>query len=143
MQLHASAVAVCGKGCLILGQPGSGKSTVALEMIALGAVLVADDRVNLALVGSKVEMSAPDTIAGLIEARGCGLIRMRHTKSELVLIADLEAASQERLPKLQTRDLLGCACPVIFGKERVGLASILVAALKSGGFLDPDTLMRS
>ncbi len=46
-QLHASAVAVDGRGCLITGASASGKSTLALEMIALGAELVADDRVDV------------------------------------------------------------------------------------------------
>lgn len=143
MQLHASAVAVEGRGCLIVGPPGSGKSTLAVEIIALGGVLVADDRIELATEHGKIRMSAPSTIAGLIEARGCGLIRMPHTEAQLALVVDLERAAPERLPRRETRDLLGFTCPVIFGKDRVGLASILVAALRNNGFVDFDTPIRS
>ena len=43
--LHATAVAVAGRGLLIRGASGSGKSGLALEMMARGAQLVSDDRV--------------------------------------------------------------------------------------------------
>ncbi|MEO1532556.1 MAG: serine kinase, partial [Pseudomonadota bacterium] len=43
--LHASAVALGERGLLILGPSGAGKTRLALELVALGAELVADDRV--------------------------------------------------------------------------------------------------
>ena len=75
-QLHASAVAVEGRGCLITGAAGSGKSTLALEMVALGAELVADDRVDIRRSGKALLLSAPASIAGLVEARGVGILRL-------------------------------------------------------------------
>ena len=38
--LHATAVAVDGSGLLILGPSGSGKSSLAIEILALGADLI-------------------------------------------------------------------------------------------------------
>ena len=45
--LNATAVAVDGQGLLLLGAPGTGKSTLAIAMMALGAVLISDDGVWL------------------------------------------------------------------------------------------------
>ena len=42
--LHASCVSINGNGVLICGSSGSGKSSLAINLIALGAELVADDR---------------------------------------------------------------------------------------------------
>jgi len=42
--LHASCVCLEGRAVLIRGASGSGKSGLALQLIALGAALVADDR---------------------------------------------------------------------------------------------------
>jgi len=44
--IHASCVAVDGKGLLITGASGSGKSALALQLMAFGAHLIADDRVK-------------------------------------------------------------------------------------------------
>ncbi|MDO5529406.1 MAG: hypothetical protein Q4F71_08380, partial [Paracoccus sp. (in: a-proteobacteria)] len=47
VELHASALAAAGRAALILGPSGAGKSSFALTLLALGAGLVADDRVRL------------------------------------------------------------------------------------------------
>ena len=52
MILHATCVAVDGRGLLILGPSGSGKSALALQLIALGAQLVADDRTRVSRRGA-------------------------------------------------------------------------------------------
>ena len=132
-QTHGTAVAFDGRGCLITGAPGRGKSTLALEMIALGADLVADDRVDLVRIGTEILMSAPPSIAGLIEARGAGLIRMPHRdRIRLTLIADLDNPASERLPAGATRVLLGLPLPTIALHGRVGIAAVLAAVLRYG-----------
>ena len=67
--LHATAVAVDGRAALILGASGAGKSSLALQLMALGAVLVADDRTVVQRDGSHIVADVPDTLRGLIEAR--------------------------------------------------------------------------
>lgn len=57
--LHASCVALDGRGLLILGPSGSGKSALALELMALGADLVADDR-------TEIEGQGPDLVAAAL-----------------------------------------------------------------------------
>ena len=75
--LHATAVAVDDQAVLIEGASGSGKSALALTLMAFGAVLVADDRVLLQIAGGNLIATPPATIAGRIEARGMGILKAR------------------------------------------------------------------
>jgi len=140
--IHASCVAweAAGKarGLLILGASGAGTSALALELLALGAALVADDQVALRRVGEAVVAAPPPPLAGLIEARGLGLLRMPHLASAPVALAlDLDRAASERLPPRRTMLLLGAAVPVILRPEPLRAAAIL-AVLRHGALLDPD-----
>jgi len=138
--LHGSAVAYRDRGLLITGDAGAGKSALAVEMIALGAGLVADDWVVLErgrAVG--LVMSVPAPIAGLMELRGIGLVRLPYTDpAPLTCILDLDRAPVDRLPHPRKRRLLGVDCPVIAGKDRPGLAAAMMAVLHAGELLDPD-----
>ena len=66
--IHGSCVAVAGRGLLILGPSGAGKSALALQIMALGGQLVADDRVELTRQGDEVIARCPVALRGLIEA---------------------------------------------------------------------------
>ena len=46
-QIHATAVELHGDAILLRGEPGSGKSDLALRLIHEGAKLISDDRVEL------------------------------------------------------------------------------------------------
>ena len=97
--LHASCVAINGRGVLILGPSGAGKSALALQLIALGATLVADDRTDVTRHGEQVIASVPDTIGGLIEARYVGILRVEdHGPVPLGLVVDLAHTEHQRLP---------------------------------------------
>lgn len=137
-QLHGSAVAAAGRACLITGASGSGKSTLAIEMIALGAELVADDRVELRREGDALLVSAPPAIAGLIEARGAGILRLApRPEAPLALIVDLDGSEPERLPEPRRRELLGVSCRVLPGRARTGLAALAVVLLRAGVAFHP------
>ncbi len=76
--IHASAVFVAERGVLIRGPSGSGKSSLALALIEdvrADATLVADDRVALFVEGGALLAEPPETLAGLIEVRGIGIVR--------------------------------------------------------------------
>ena len=45
--IHATAVELYGHAILLRGEPGSGKSDLALRLIHEGAKLISDDRVKL------------------------------------------------------------------------------------------------
>ena len=97
--LHATAVAVGARGLLITGASGSGKSTLALQLIALGATLVADDRVIVTPTAEgAVRLSAPTATKGLIEARGLGLLRTDVTSAYVAAVVTLDETETRRLP---------------------------------------------
>ncbi|RQP05078.1 serine kinase [Paracoccus sp. MA] len=133
MILHASCIAHRGRGLLILGPSGSGKSGLALEMMALGAALVADDRTVLRREGAAVIADAPDSIRGRIEARGVGILHaVPHGPVELALAVDLERPEPDRLPPDRRLDLMGRSLPLVLGAGRVHLASTLLQYLVAG-----------
>jgi HPr kinase/phosphorylase len=106
--VHASCVAVAGRGLLILGPSGAGKSALALQLMAFGAELVADDQTHLQRQGSEVIASCPAAIRGLIEARGLGLLQAdTRASAPLVLVVDLSQSGHERLPPREKIVLLG------------------------------------
>ena len=76
MLLQATCVAIDGRGVLIRGAPGSGKSSLALALIDRGAVLVGDDGVELSPQGEQLHASPPPNTAGLLEVRNVGLIKL-------------------------------------------------------------------
>ncbi len=113
--IHGTSVALGRAGVLLRGPSGAGKSDLALRLIDQGAALVSDDQTELSLRGGEVVMRAPDAIAGLIEARGIGLLRLpRLAEVSLRLVVDLVAADKiERLPEQRACGILGVSIPLI------------------------------
>ncbi|MEM6638216.1 MAG: hypothetical protein AAF667_20295 [Pseudomonadota bacterium] len=104
---QASCVAIHGRGLLIIGKSGSGKSSLALQLIALGASLVADDRTCLRTSSQGVEAFAPAAIEGQIEARGVGILRLPVKPFvPLRALVDLKSLSSERLPEPEFTTIL-------------------------------------
>lgn len=139
--IHASAVAVDGRAALVFGPSGSGKSGLALALIALGAALVADDRVCLQPRDGALCLAAPRAIAGQIEARGIGLLTLPYVAdAKAVLAIDMGLAPDARLPQPITRSVEGLALPLIRGKGVPSLASVVWLLLQRSGteLVDPD-----
>ncbi len=132
---HASAVATAGRGLLIEGPAGSGKSALALELMAFGADLVADDRTELSRPGAEtaeVWVDAPEQLPALIEARGLGLLPVRLAGPvPLFAVVRLGEAVPERLPAPVACELLGIevACFALPPRPQ---AAALWQCLKSG-----------
>ena len=72
--VHGVLMSVYGKGILITGESGMGKSETALELIKKGHVLVADDRVDVYKVHNQIFGKAPELLHGMLEIRGVGVI---------------------------------------------------------------------
>ena len=114
MQLvHGTTVDILGHGVLIRGPSGSGKSDLALRLIDGGARLVADDQTGLSLRDGLVEARAPAAIAGLLEVRGLGILRLEVCGSSvLALVVDWVGEDEvERLPEPEQVNFLGVCLP--------------------------------
>ena len=130
MNIHASCVAHGGKGLLILGASGAGKSALALQMIALGAELVADDRTDLSLENGQLIARCPIPLQGLIEARGIGLLRLPFcSQIAVTAVIDLDKTETERMPPLRHREFLGHSLDLIHGSDYLHQAAALICYL--------------
>ena len=113
-QLHATAVAIDGRGILLLGPSGAGKSDLALRLIDRGAKLIADDRVDLVHRDDRVTMSAPARIAGLLEVRGLGIVDFPSVEAPLTLAIELVPGEEvERFPDPDAELFCGLAVPLL------------------------------
>lgn len=111
INIHATLICLNNKGILLTGKSGVGKSDVALRMIMeKGAVLIADDRVNIEDINGKLYGSTPQEIAGLLEVRNVGICQFDFKpRSEIVLCVELcsDRKELERLPDDEHVDFLG------------------------------------
>ncbi len=100
--IHATCVKLQGKGVLLIGRSGAGKSDLALRLIQdKGASLVADDRVDLTREGALISASVPAVLAGLLEVRGVGVCRLPfEPNAQINLVVELvKRTAVERMPK--------------------------------------------
>ncbi|SFL20050.1 HPr kinase/phosphorylase [Shimia haliotis] len=131
--LHASCVALEGRAVLISGASGTGKSSLALQLMGFGARLVADDRTVVRLRGNRLWASAPDSIRGKIEARGVGILKATALReAEVVLAVDLDRKETDRLPHpLETR-ILGEPLPLCLRVDAAHFAAAILQFLREG-----------
>jgi serine kinase of HPr protein (carbohydrate metabolism regulator) len=113
--VHATAVAIEGDAILLRGPSGAGKSDLALRLIEDGARLLADDQTLLRRADNHVLVRAPAAIAGLIEVRGVGVVRVDSLdEAPLALIVDLVPSEQvERIPDNRCEVVLGLTIPLM------------------------------
>jgi HPr kinase/phosphorylase len=111
--IHATAVAIGDRALVIRGPSKSGKSTLALDLIAasttaLPIILIGDDRVLVTRHDDGVSVAPHPRIAGLIEKRGEGILAMPYRTAVPVLgVVDLAAPPGTRDGYASTCDLAG------------------------------------
>lgn len=100
--IHANALIIGDAGILLRGPSRSGKSTLTRELVALARArgafgrLVGDDRVSVEARDGRVVARPHPRIAGLIEARGEGVVAMPYAPAcALRLVVDLTPRNRE------------------------------------------------
>jgi serine kinase of HPr protein (carbohydrate metabolism regulator) len=140
--MHATVVAVDGKGVLITGPSGSGKSDLALRLIDRGAVLVSDDQVDLSADenSSKLFAHTPEALAGLIEVRGVGLMKTDYVGNATVALhVDLGSGEDvERLPEPSFTEFFGVKVRKIWLNAQEDSSPLKVEWALKGNFVNID-----
>jgi serine kinase of HPr protein (carbohydrate metabolism regulator) len=142
VNIHATAIVVGTRGLLFVGPSGAGKSTLAFNCLAgartrgIFAALVSDDQVFIRRDADCVIAEAPPSIAGLLELRGSGIVKLDYVpEAQLhlaVQVIDITAA--ERLPP---RDEM-YDCAGLGRLPMIRLRSVGVDPLAAIGALRPD-----
>lgn len=110
---QASCVLVNGCAVLIEGEPGSGKSSLALALIDRGAVLIGDDSVTLQAREQSVWASPPPNIGGKLEIRNIGLVDLPTGEGPVGIVLKLDMAAPRFIEAAETIELLGTAIPAL------------------------------
>lgn len=139
--VQGTAVSIEGRGLLIIGPSGAGKSALALDLMAMGGALIADDVVRLIPDDEAMWLAPPEDGPALIEARGIGLLPVaRGARARLSLVMDLGAVATERLPEPLLWRRGAFSAPMIQRPPAhlpVQPAAVRAAVL-SGGPVDPN-----
>lgn len=131
--LHASCVAVDGRGVLISGRSGSGKSALALELMSCGAKLVSDDQTVLWEQEGCLWAKAAPNLKGQIEARGIGILNAATIdEAQVSLCVDLDRLEPDRLPQRHTISRLGVSLPLLLKVPHPHFASAILQYLTHG-----------
>jgi HPr kinase/phosphorylase len=120
LRLHASCAAHEGDGVLLLGQSGAGKSNLLLRLLDRGFTLVADDQVDI----DGNQASAPPSLAGLIEVRGLGILRLPYLDHAILRLAvRLERGDRMPAPK----DFSDLHIPMVYVDPQAAAAPQIVS----------------
>lgn len=113
--IHATTVSLDGRGVILRGPSGSGKSDLALRLINEGALLTADDQTILFVEGGRLMAQPPAEIAGKMEVRGIGIVKMGPPAivPVFLVIEMADPADVPRMADFSSVELLGHQVPRI------------------------------
>ncbi|PKB25001.1 Hpr(Ser) kinase/phosphatase [Novosphingobium kunmingense] len=112
--LNVSAVSCAGRGVLIEGAAGSGKSSLTLALIDRGAMLIGDDGLRIESRGNRLIASPPPKASGLIEVRNVGLLPFPTVDAvPLCLVLTLDPAAPRFVDAAEILEVEGQTLPLI------------------------------
>lgn len=132
---QASCVAIDGRAVLIEGEPGSGKSSLALALVDRGAQLVGDDGIILRSAGGHLIAGAHPNIRGLMEVRNLGLLHFPVVDDiPVALILSLDADASRFIEAAEPTQRAGYELPLVrLWPDSPNLALKAELALKTYG----------
>lgn len=118
---HACVIEIAGRGVLIRGASGSGKTALLWQLLSDArahnqtAKLVADDRIILTPYKDGLKAKAPDELAGKMELYGFGIVEMPWSpETTITLVVDLVTPEQvPRMPEPASVDISGIELPLL------------------------------
>lgn len=110
---NVTGVAIGGRGLLIAGEAGSGKSSLALALIDRGAKLIGDDGLRIEERDGHPLACPPTTTKGLIEVRNVGLVKLPTCEAPISLVLQLTTLAPRYPMELATTTLAGMDIPVL------------------------------
>lgn len=127
--VHGVFMEIFSLGMLITGEPSSGKSELALELVARGHRLVADDACIFSRTApDTINGRCPDVLRDFLEVRGLGILNIRamygdsaiKASRNLRLILKLEKMTEQQMQNIDrlhgarsVRSILGVDVPEI------------------------------
>lgn len=130
--IQATAVTFDQAGLIITGRSGAGKSSLALQLIALGAALVSDDGVIVTALDGGLRLEAPEPIKDRIEARGLGILVSPSTSAWAKCVVTLDETEDARLPQARETVIAGVPLPLQRKVESPAFPAMLKLYLTGG-----------
>ncbi|QEH61300.1 HPr kinase/phosphorylase [Spiroplasma chinense] len=88
IELHASFVNIFGKGVLLVGESGIGKSELAVDLVKQNHLFVGDDRIVVTKKAGYLYGKSHEILKNLVEVRGIGIIDISKTNGYKVIMEE-------------------------------------------------------
>ncbi|AKU79310.1 HPr(Ser) kinase/phosphatase [Spiroplasma turonicum] len=149
-ELHGSLINVFGKGVLLVGESGIGKSEITLDLIKANHLFVGDDRIVVVRKYNELFGKSHEILKNLVEVRGIGIVDVSKTNGYQVIMNDTKIDIVIELSQFknngtddydrigsdfQTYSILGAKLPYIkipvaTGRNIPNIIEVAVAKLK-------------